>query len=100
MLGPGARRSRIDFNMSQNQSLDEEGPAGRNELLTRGLIVLAIALFAFFRWDLFKTALIFAVTLGILVAIHEWGHFIAAKAVGVRVYEFALGFGPRLITYM
>jgi regulator of sigma E protease len=42
----------------------------------------------------------FVITLGILVAIHEWGHFIAAKSVGVRVYEFALGMGPRLLTYM
>lgn len=32
-----------------------------------------------------------------LVVIHEFGHFIAAKSLGVRVNEFAIGFGPRLI---
>ncbi len=32
----------------------------------------------------------------LLVIIHEFGHFIAAKAVGVRVNEFAVGFGPKL----
>ncbi len=32
-----------------------------------------------------------------LVVIHEFGHFIAAKSLGVKVNEFALGFGPRLI---
>ncbi len=32
----------------------------------------------------------------VLILIHEFGHFIAAKAVGVRVNEFAIGFGPRL----
>lgn len=29
---------------------------------------------------------------------HEFGHFIAAKRSGIRVYEFALGFGPKLLS--
>lgn len=33
---------------------------------------------------------------GFLVAVHELGHFIAAKSFGVQVNEFALGMGPRL----
>ena len=33
---------------------------------------------------------------GLLVGIHEGGHFLAAKACGVRVEEFALGMGPAL----
>ena len=33
---------------------------------------------------------------GILIGIHEWGHFMAARACGVRVREFALGMGPLL----
>ena len=32
----------------------------------------------------------------VLIIIHEFGHFIAAKAMGVRVNEFAVGFGPKL----
>ena len=34
--------------------------------------------------------------LGVLIAIHEFGHFTAAKACGVRVEEFAVGMGPVL----
>ncbi|MBO5021794.1 MAG: site-2 protease family protein, partial [Clostridia bacterium] len=34
----------------------------------------------------------------ILIIIHEFGHFIAAKALGVRVNEFAVGFGPKLLS--
>jgi len=34
----------------------------------------------------------------ILIIIHEFGHFIAAKAVGVKVNEFAVGFGPKLFS--
>lgn len=35
---------------------------------------------------------------GLLVLVHELGHFITAKMVGMRVEEFALGFGPKLLT--
>jgi regulator of sigma E protease len=37
-----------------------------------------------------------SVVLGIMVLVHEWGHFIVAKAFGVRVEIFSIGFGPRL----
>ncbi len=37
------------------------------------------------------------VLLGILIFVHEFGHFIFAKLVGVRVLKFSLGFGPKLI---
>lgn len=33
---------------------------------------------------------------GILVTVHEFGHFITAKLTGMRVEEFAIGFGPKL----
>lgn len=35
----------------------------------------------------------------VLIVIHEFGHFIAAKLMGVRVNEFALGMGPKLIKW-
>ena len=31
---------------------------------------------------------------GVLIAVHELGHFLAAKAFGVRVNEFSIGMGP------
>ncbi|WP_347490853.1 RIP metalloprotease RseP [Desulfoscipio sp. XC116] len=34
---------------------------------------------------------------GILIFFHELGHFAVAKAVGIKVHEFSLGFGPRLL---
>src|ERR1700677_2032671 len=34
--------------------------------------------------------------LGIIIFVHEWGHFMAAKLAGVRVDVFSFGFGPRL----
>lgn len=38
----------------------------------------------------------FAITIGVLVFIHEFGHFAAAKLSGMRVDVFAIGFGKRL----
>lgn len=40
--------------------------------------------------------LLFVVILLVLVVVHEFGHFIVAKLVGMRVDEFAFGFPPRL----
>jgi regulator of sigma E protease len=37
------------------------------------------------------------VLLGILIFVHELGHFIFAKALGVKVLKFSLGFGPRVV---
>jgi regulator of sigma E protease len=34
--------------------------------------------------------------LGLMVLVHEWGHFVIAKLVGVRVEIFSIGFGKRL----
>jgi regulator of sigma E protease len=37
-----------------------------------------------------------SVVLGVMVLVHEWGHFVVAKAFGVRVEIFSIGFGTRL----
>jgi len=42
--------------------------------------------------------LVFAASIMVLVGLHEAGHFFVAKAFGVYVKEFAIGFGPRLFT--
>ena len=43
------------------------------------------------------TVLATVLLLGILIFVHELGHFLAAKAVGVRVERFSLGFPPKMI---
>lgn len=44
------------------------------------------------------TILSFLIILGLLVFVHEVGHFIAAKRAGIRVEEFGMGFPPRIAT--
>jgi regulator of sigma E protease len=45
------------------------------------------------------TLIAFIFVFSILIFFHELGHFIAAKASGVRVYKFAFGFGPRILGF-
>ena len=48
-------------------------------------------------WLLMQKTWWFLVVLGVLVAFHELGHFLAARWVGVKVLKFSLGFGPKLL---
>lgn len=45
------------------------------------------------------TLLIFLITISILVAVHEFGHYLVARLCGVYVHCFSIGFGPKLIKY-
>jgi regulator of sigma E protease len=45
------------------------------------------------------TLLAFFVLLGVLITVHESGHFIVAKLAGVRVLTFSIGFGPKLFSF-
>jgi regulator of sigma E protease len=44
--------------------------------------------------------LISVLVLGLLVIVHEFGHFFVARRSGVRVLRFSVGFGPRLFTWV
>jgi len=45
---------------------------------------------------MFLTIIIFLIILGVLVFVHEFGHFIVAKKSGMQVEEFGFGFPPRI----
>jgi regulator of sigma E protease len=45
------------------------------------------------------TLVYFLIVIGILVFVHEFGHFIMAKRAGVRVEKFSLGMGPKIVGY-
>ena len=47
--------------------------------------------------DLLGKALSFVVVIGVLIFIHELGHFLVARIFGMGVRAFSLGFGPKLI---
>ncbi len=46
------------------------------------------------------TIISFIVAIGLLVAVHEWGHFAMARVCGVKVLRFSIGFGPKLWSWV
>lgn len=46
------------------------------------------------------TIIAFIIVLGVLVFVHELGHFLAAKWSGVKVLEFSIGFPPRILSFI
>src|SRR5699024_11573678 len=41
----------------------------------------------------------FAATILVIVAVHEYGHYLAMRAFGVKVLTFSIGFGPKLLRW-
>jgi regulator of sigma E protease len=46
-----------------------------------------------------RTLLIFLVTFTVIIAVHEFGHYLTARLFGMKVLEFAFGFPPRLFAW-
>ena len=46
------------------------------------------------------TVITFVIMLCVLVVVHEYGHFLFARLCGIKIKEFAIGFGPKLFTWM
>ena len=45
------------------------------------------------------TLVYFILILGIIILIHEFGHYFFAKRAGIYVYEFSIGMGPRIFKW-
>ena len=48
--------------------------------------------------SLLQTIVAFIVALGVLIVVHEYGHYIVARLCGVKVLRFSVGFGRALVT--
>lgn len=71
----------------------------KNILILLG-IILGIALILIFlpNTPLYNIVILLLI-LSLLIFVHEGGHFIVAKKCGVHVYEFALGMGPKVLSF-
>jgi regulator of sigma E protease len=81
---------------------DETKTAKRKFPLSRIIIPVLIALAVilwlrgYLNWGSVKGIFAFVFILGAAVVIHEFGHFIVAKMLKIRVETFSVGFGPRI----
>ncbi|MBU0507261.1 site-2 protease family protein, partial [bacterium] len=44
------------------------------------------------------TIVSFIITIGVIITVHEFGHFLAARLTGMRVKKFSIGFPPKMIS--
>ena len=49
--------------------------------------------------SLLQTIVAFIVALGVLIVVHEYGHYLIARLCGVKVLRFSVGFGRALATW-
>ena len=47
-----------------------------------------------------QSVLIVLLTFAVLVAFHEWGHFVVARRCGVKVLRFSIGFGKAVKSWI
>ena len=45
-----------------------------------------------------QTFIVSLLVFGVIIAVHEFGHFAAAKMVGIKVDEFSIGMGPKVFS--
>lgn len=51
------------------------------------------------RLELLKIIFLTVLMFFVIVTVHEWGHYFFAKRAGILVREFAIGFGPKLLSF-
>jgi regulator of sigma E protease len=52
------------------------------------------------EFQVLLTVVAFIVALGVLIAVHEWGHYRVAVACGVKVLRYSVGFGKPLLRWV
>lgn len=85
-------------NITAPQSEQEIVAARRNAVFNWLVAIVAIAVIAIKFPSFAQTALVFIITLGILVFVHEWGHYQFGRWSGMKVNRFGIGFPPWVYT--
>ena len=48
----------------------------------------------------FVSIILAIIVIGVLILVHEFGHFLLAKKNGIGVTEFSVGMGPRIVSFV
>ena len=83
---------------SQSAEAKPEAESQGINPVSAALTVLGIVAFAIWKPEFARQAAVFLLTLGVLVFVHEWGHYQFARWAGMKVNRFGLGFPPWVFT--
>ncbi|KXZ44718.1 hypothetical protein GPECTOR_63g44 [Gonium pectorale] len=91
----------VGLEASTSELEQRSGFLGLGDLLQPKSAILLGGLFSAVGYDTSKPSSVLAAigVLAVIVAVHEAGHFAAARLQGIRVTRFAVGFGPTLVKY-
>ena len=88
-----------DKKKTKTEELEDE-KATKGSILELILFILGIiSILVFFPHTVIWNIVVLLLMLSLLITVHEFGHFIAAKKFGVHVYEFAIGMGPKVFSF-
>lgn len=82
-----------------NKKQQEETTTLKSVIELIAIIIGIIVILVFFPHSVVWNITVLLLMLSLLITVHEFGHFIAAKKFGVHVYEFAIGMGPKVIEF-
>ncbi len=85
--------------MAKAKKQEEEKTTLGSVIELIGIIIGIIVILVFFPHSVIWNITVLLLMLSLLITVHEFGHFIAAKKFGVHVYEFAIGMGPKVIEF-
>ena len=85
--------------MAKTKKQEEEKTTLGSVIELIGIIIGIIVILVFFPHSVIWNITVLLLMLSLLITVHEFGHFIAAKKFGVHVYEFAIGIGPKVIEF-
>ena len=84
--------------MTQETSLHEKNNSAKSLLIALAVLV-ATMVFALRAPERFWNILLVLLGFGTVIFVHELGHYVAAKSVGILVEGFSLGFGPLVVGF-
>ncbi len=83
----------------KQEEKDNEEVTAKSIVELACIVIAVIVILIFFPHSVIWNITVLLLMLSLLITVHEFGHFIVAKLFGVHVYEFAIGMGPKVLSF-
>lgn len=83
----------------EKKEAQEEKSNKKNAVILAFMVLIIVLILIFFPHTIIWNIIVLLLMLGLLIFVHEFGHFIMGKKFGVHIYEFAIGMGPKVCSF-